>query len=248
MPAAKEQPKRVSTALRNFLEAAAEQIENQSLMPVTPEPDAKHVLPEVDAHAMKRQEPEPRPLPVPKSRPHNVRTGGNTQQPSYIPMPPMQQKPMAPSSPRSPLSPTAGQLRSNSVFSGSHESTYDADVVNALRQEAQRQINTSSSNMGLSSAKPPNVPRMLTPRGPSLADNLQKYGGRSGRVSVSSQFDPFVASQDLIHRGVQPTSPRAGAHPPMDFAPNKQLDNLERRFRNANFRPPWSVKPQSAFN
>ncbi|KAJ2055929.1 hypothetical protein GGI08_003991, partial [Coemansia sp. S2] len=31
-------PRRVTTALRNFLEAAAEQIENQSLLPVSPEP------------------------------------------------------------------------------------------------------------------------------------------------------------------------------------------------------------------
>ncbi|KAJ2754876.1 hypothetical protein GGI19_002081 [Coemansia pectinata] len=112
-------PRRVTTALRNFLEAAAEQIENQSLLPVSPEPmsisPARSIVTELPKSS--------RPLPQPK--------------------------------------PKAGQ--------GHH-----------LYQ-------------------------------PMAVPNYQHSGAPS-------------------------------------FSPNQQLDNLERRFRNANFRPPWALKSQSTFD
>ncbi|KAJ2468097.1 hypothetical protein GGI02_003805, partial [Coemansia sp. RSA 2322] len=236
-------PRRVTTALRNFLEAAAEQIENQSLLPVTPEPLASPPALPVVAESPK---PASRPLPQPKPK-----AGQNRQQygskpvavPNYVPGPPS----------------TGQRPGSRSIFAGSRESFYDPNVVNALRQEAQRQINGSSGSLiapispAVSAAS--KTRHLLSPCGPSIADALHKYasGNRNGRVSVSSQFDPFLeASHDQLNSG-HGLSPQRCQHEPQqqqhsgvaNFSPNPQLENLERRFRNANFRPPWALKSQS---
>ncbi|KAJ1963833.1 hypothetical protein GGI12_001808 [Dipsacomyces acuminosporus] len=237
-----QHPRRVTTALRNFLQAAAEQIENQSLLPVTPEPLARPTPPSVRTQssspsAIASNLRARYPVPPPK------KTSSAKSQASYIPMPKVQPAATPPSSPPS-VHGSRQRPASRSIFSGSKDSVYDANVVNALRQEAQRQINSSQANMALTpgASDPSKSPRLLTPRGPSIADALQKYAsGRNGRVSVSSHFDPFLeGSQDQINNNYPPQQPA--------FSPNAQLDNLERRFRNANFRPPWAIKPQSSFN
>ncbi|KAJ2715329.1 hypothetical protein H4R19_001255 [Coemansia spiralis] len=112
--------------------------------------------------------------------------------------------------------------------------------------EAQRQINGSQVSIAAAAASPKtpadrDVRQMLSPCGPSIADGLNKLRPNS----VSSQFDPFEASQ--IHlAGGGFGSPLQQQQPPA-FAPNAQMDNLERRFRNANFRPPWALTSQSTF-
>ncbi|KAJ2741472.1 hypothetical protein GGI20_005168 [Coemansia sp. BCRC 34301] len=249
MPVAGGAPRRVTTAMRNFLDAAAEQIESQSLLPVPTEPINWSPAPSVVAESPK---PSSRPLPQPKPKP---RTGQGYQQhaykpatvPNYVPVP--------------PLPSLSGQRPgSRSIFSGSsRESFYDPNVVNALRQEAQRQINGSNISLAVpvspatSSVAAGKTRRLLTPCGPSIADALHKYtsGGRDGRVSVSSQFDPFLeASHDQLIGGGGIGSPQRQQHSDgtPNFSPNQQLDHLERRFRNANFRPPWALKSQSTFD
>ncbi|KAJ2811713.1 hypothetical protein GGI24_006790, partial [Coemansia furcata] len=230
--------RRVTTALRNFLEAAAEQIENQSLLPVSPEPmsPARSIISELPPKSS-------RPLPLPKPKARATPQYQPLAVPNYVPGPP----PPAPQS-----------TGSRSIFSGSRESFYDPNVVNALRQEAQRQINGSSGSLQSSSPAASiaaeKARRLLSPCGPSIADALHRYkeGGRDGRLSVSSQFDPFLeSSQDQLVGGggrspQRPQQQHAPAFSPA-FSPNQQLDNLERRFRNANFRPPWALKSQSTF-
>ncbi|KAJ2876273.1 hypothetical protein GGH93_000930 [Coemansia aciculifera] len=233
-------PRRVTTALRNFLEAAAEQIENQSLLPVSPEPmsisPARSIVTELPKSS--------RPLPQPKPK---AGQGHHLYQPmavpNYVPGPPP------------PPPPSSGQRPgSRSIFSGSRESFYDPNVVNALRQEAQRQIN--GSNVSLAAPSSPAVSvaaekarRLLSPCGPSIADALHRYnsGSHDGRLSVSSQFDPFLegSHDQLVGGGGRSPQQHSGAP---SFSPNQQLDNLERRFRNANFRPPWALKSQSTFD
>ncbi|KAJ2830740.1 hypothetical protein FBU31_002437 [Coemansia sp. 'formosensis'] len=226
--------RRVTTALRNFLEAAAEQIENHSLLPVSPEPmsPARSIISELPPKSS-------RPLPLPKPKARATPQYQPLAVPNYVPGPP----------------PSTG---SRSIFSGSRESFYDPNVVNALRQEAQRQINGSSGSLQSSSPAASiaaeKARRLLSPCGPSIADALHRYkeGGRDGRLSVSSQFDPFLeSSQDQLvgGGGRSPQRPQHAGAPGFApaFSPNQQLDNLERRFRNANFRPPWALKSQSTF-
>ncbi|KAJ1822533.1 hypothetical protein LPJ56_000711 [Coemansia sp. RSA 2599] len=227
----KGSPRRVTTALRNFLEAAAEQIENQSFLPIPSDPpSARSSATRSPAPASASANPEivspkpRRPLPQPKPK----------AKPASVP-PPATAKSPAP----------ASRPGSRSIFAGSRESFYDANVVNALRQEAQRQINGSQTSIVSPESPVEKTCRLLSPCGPSIADALQKYaaGGRDGRVSVSSQFDPFVeASQDPLNGPASPMGKQAPA-----FAPNAHLDNLERRFRNANFRPPWALKSSTMF-
>ncbi|KAJ2807563.1 hypothetical protein H4R21_000430 [Coemansia helicoidea] len=206
-----QQPRRVTTALRNFLEAAAEQID------ATPPPSARVVGAAAGSPAGRR------PLPVPQSPP-----------------PARQQSPAQPGTPRS-------------IFAGSRDSMYDSNVVNALRMEAQRQINGSQVSIVAPAAAVPSpktplaadrdARQMLSPCGPSIADGLNKLRPDS----VSSQFDPFEASHaNLAAGGIGGFgAPMSGQRPA--FAPNAQMDNLERRFRNANFRPPWALTSQSTF-
>ncbi|KAJ1720106.1 hypothetical protein LPJ53_005230 [Coemansia erecta] len=212
-------PRRVTTALRNFLEAAAEQVENQSF------------------------------LPIPSSNPPSARsnTGSTARSPEPVVVAPKPRRPLPQPKPKSApppaSSPASPRPNSRSIFAGSPQ-LYDPNVVNALRQEAQRQINGSQSSI----VSPVEMTRrLLSPCGPSIADALQKLGGRDGRVSVSSQFDPFVeASQDPLNN--VPMSPRHKPQSGAPFAANEQIDNLERRFRNANFRPPWALKSQTMLN
>ncbi|KAJ2438538.1 hypothetical protein GGF42_008261, partial [Coemansia sp. RSA 2424] len=189
-------PRRVTTAMRNFLDAAAEQIENQSLLPVPSEAINWSPAPSVITELPKSS--TSRPLPQPKPR----ASGGKGRQqhayqpaavPNYVPGPPLPPPPP-------PSSSSSGRRPgSRSIFSGSRESFYDPNVVNALRQEAQRQINGSNGSLAVpvspassSSVAADRTRRLLTPCGPSIADALHKYssGGSDGRVSVSSQFDP----------------------------------------------------------
>ncbi|KAJ2909156.1 hypothetical protein GGI21_002164 [Coemansia aciculifera] len=129
--------------------------------------------------------------------------------------------------------------------------------------DAQRQINGSNGGLIVSmspaassasaAAAGDRACRLLTPCGPSIADALHKYtsGGRDGRVSVSSQFDPFLdASHDQLVGGGGLGSPQRQQHHlgAPSFSPNQQLDHLEQRFRNANFRPPWALKSQTTFD
>ncbi|KAJ2797496.1 hypothetical protein H4R20_005157, partial [Coemansia guatemalensis] len=160
------------------------------------------------------------------------------------------------SSPPPSPGPASSRAASRSIFAGSRESLYDPNVVDALRQEAQRQINGSQLTMpppsptrsnahGIDRASHNRSPprHLLSPCGPSIADALGKYNGaNNGRVSVSSQFDPFANSQDPLNR-----TPASPLHQPTGaaFSPAAHMDNLERRFRNANFRPPWALKSQS---
>ncbi|KAJ2450381.1 hypothetical protein EV183_004330 [Coemansia sp. RSA 2336] len=233
------QPRRVTTALRNFLEAAAEQIESQSFAPITPEPQPRPEMSPLRAPASEGA-PAKRPLPVPKakqqgSRPYKL--------PQQVPPPPQSVISHISSPPPSPG--PATQRSSRSIFSGSRESLYDPNVVNALRQEAQRQISSSQSSGPSSPTRTQpdrNAQRMLSPCGPSIADALQNYAGKNGRVSVSSEFDPFESQDPLTNSFASPQQQRM----PAGFSPNAQLDNLERRFRNANFRPPWALKSQSS--
>ncbi|KAJ2236876.1 hypothetical protein IWW45_001426 [Coemansia sp. RSA 485] len=223
----KGSPRRVTTALRNFLEAAADQIENQSFLPIPSDPlsarSSASRPPTSAEQAMASPKPRrPLPQPKPKAKPASV--------------PP-------PAAPKSPI--IVSRPGSRSIFANSRESFYDTNVVNALRQEAQRQINGSQTSIVSPESPVEKTRRLLSPCGPSIADALQKYaaGGRDGRVSVSSQFDPFVeASQDPLNAPGSPLSKQTPV-----FAPNAQLDNLERRFRNANFRPPWALKSSTMF-
>ncbi|KAJ2860377.1 hypothetical protein FB639_005640, partial [Coemansia asiatica] len=223
----KGSPRRVTTALRNFLEAAAEQVENQSFLPIPSDPPS--------ARSSATRSPAPaspvvvspkprRPLPQPKPK----------AKPASVPPPALSKSPADVSRPGS-----------RSIFAGSRESFYDTNVVNALRQEAQRQINGSQTSIVSPESPVEKTRRLLSPCGPSIADALQKYaaGSRDGRVSVSSQFDPFVeASQDPLNGPASPMNKQVPV-----FAPNAHLDNLERRFRNANFRPPWALKSSTMF-
>ncbi|KAJ2126309.1 hypothetical protein IW147_000057 [Coemansia sp. RSA 720] len=226
-------PRQVTTALRNFLEAAAEQIESQTFAPITPEPQPRAEMspPRTRTNASTAN----RPLPVPKPKAKQYQPAMKVQ------VPPPRSIASHISSP--PPSPGAGSRSSSrSIFSGSRDSLYDPNVVNALRQEAQRQINSSQPSMPGSPTRSQdrNAQRMLSPCGPSIADALQKFtSGKNGRASVSSEFDPFESQDPLTNSFAAPQSP-AG------FSPNVQLDNLERRFRNANFRPPWALKSQSS--
>ncbi|KAJ1859790.1 hypothetical protein LPJ73_001688, partial [Coemansia sp. RSA 2703] len=212
-------PRRVTTALRNFLEAAAEQVENQSF------------------------------LPIPSSNPSSARsnTGSAVRSPEPVVVAPKPRRPLPQPKPKSApppaSSPASPRPNSRSIFAGSPQ-LYDPNVVNALRQEAQRQINGSQSSI----VSPVEMTRrLLSPCGPSIADALQKLGGRDGRVSVSSHFDPFVeTSQDPLNKA--PLSPMHKPQNAPPFAANEQIDNLERRFRNANFRPPWALKSQTMLN
>ncbi|KAJ2171720.1 hypothetical protein GGH16_002704, partial [Coemansia sp. RSA 560] len=226
-------PRQVTTALRNFLEAAAEQIESQTFAPITPEPQTRA---EMSPPRTRINEPTAkRPLPVPKPKAKQYQPAMKVQVP--------QPRSIASHISSPPPSPGAGSRSSSrSIFSGSRDSLYDPNVVNALRQEAQRQINSSQPSMPASPTRTHdrNAQRMLSPCGPSIADALQKFSsGKNGRTSVSSEFDPFESQDPLTNSFAAPQSP-AG------FSPNVQLDNLERRFRNANFRPPWALKSQSS--
>ncbi|KAJ2841177.1 hypothetical protein GGI22_008009, partial [Coemansia erecta] len=148
---------------------------------------------------------------------------------------------------------------SRSIFADSH---YDSQVVNVLRQEAQRQINGSRASISGSSPQHHSRAssqdlsgRYLSPCGPSIAEVLnfgalgrqqQQQQQDGSNANMSSQFDPFADSQDQINGSndfALPQRDRAGAA----FSPNVHLDNLERRFRNANFRPPWALKSQTMF-
>ncbi|KAJ2490950.1 hypothetical protein IWW37_002729 [Coemansia sp. RSA 2050] len=235
-------PRRVTTALRNFLEAAAEQIENQSLLPVSPEPmsmsPARSIVTELPKSS--RPLPQPKPKAAQGHQPHLYQP---MSVPNYVPAPPSQPPP-------------SGQRPgSRSIFSGSRESFYDPNVVNALRQEAQRQINGSNASLVAPSSPAVSITaektrRLLSPCGPSIADALHRYnsGSHDGRVSVSSHFDPFLESSHDQLVGGGGRSPQRQQHSGApSFLPNQQLDNLERRFRNANFRPPWALKSQSTF-
>ncbi|KAJ2836399.1 hypothetical protein J3B01_002867 [Coemansia erecta] len=226
-------PRQVTTALRNFLEAAAEQIESQTFAPITPEPQTRA---EMSPPRTRINEPTAkRPLPVPKPKAKQYQPAMKVQVP--------QPRSIASHISSPPPSPGAGSRSSSrSIFSGSRDSLYDPNVVNALRQEAQRQINSSQPSMPASPTRTHdrNAQRMLSPCGPSIADALQKFSsGKNGHTSVSSEFDPFESQDPLTNSFAAPQSP-AG------FSPNVQLDNLERRFRNANFRPPWALKSQSS--
>ncbi|KAI7826429.1 hypothetical protein BX661DRAFT_184012 [Kickxella alabastrina] len=202
-------PRRVTTALRNFLEAAASKSRTMSPEPTMDRPPASRAPAFVEA-----------PKAVPKSK-----AKAAPPQMHFV------QRPV-----------------SRSIFAGSGESLYDPNVVNALRQEAQRQINGSQVSVSAPTSPIEKSHRMLSPCGPSIADALQKYAtsgrdGRDGRMSVSSQFDPFTeGSQYPLSSLASPQQKQGG-----DFPPNAQLDNLERRFRNANFRPPWALKSQTMF-
>ncbi|KAJ1868496.1 hypothetical protein LPJ78_000008 [Coemansia sp. RSA 989] len=234
------QPRRVTTALRNFLEAAAEQIESQSFAPITPEPQ-----PEMSPLRAPASEgaPAKRPLPVPKAKQQGQNKPYLPKLPQQVPPPPQSVASHISSPPPSPG--PATQRSSRSIFSGSRESLYDPNVVNALRQEAQRQISSSQSSGPSSPTRTQpdrTAQRMLSPCGPSIADALQNYAGKNGRVSVSSEFDPFESQDPLTNSFASPQQQRM----PAGFSPNAQLDNLERRFRNANFRPPWALKSQSS--
>ncbi|KAJ2790020.1 hypothetical protein H4R20_007081, partial [Coemansia guatemalensis] len=75
MPQHVGQPRRVTTAMRNFLDAAAEQIESQSFAPTTPEPRRSR-QPEPRKPSVPKQSSagtnapaQRRPLPVPKVKP-----------------------------------------------------------------------------------------------------------------------------------------------------------------------------------
>ncbi|KAJ2851100.1 hypothetical protein IWW36_001351 [Coemansia brasiliensis] len=237
------QPRRVTTALRNFLEAAAEQIESQSFAPITPEPQPRAEVLPLRAPASEGT-PAKRPLPVPKAKQQSQSNG------PYLPklsqqVPPPPQSVISHISSPPPSPGPATQRSSRSIFSGSRESLYDPNVVNALRQEAQRQISGSQSSGPSSPTRTQpdrNAQRLLSPCGPSIADALQNYAGKNGRVSVSSEFDPFESQDPLTNSFASPQQQRM----PQGFSPNAQLDNLERRFRNANFRPPWALKSQSS--
>ncbi|KAJ2314634.1 hypothetical protein IWW52_004233, partial [Coemansia sp. RSA 2704] len=228
------QPRRVTTALRNFLEAAAEQIESQAFAPITPEPQPRPELPR--ARAANEPSPARRPLPVPKPKAKPASAA------APAPLPPLKQPVVSHITSPPPSPGPASRAASRSIFSGSRESLYDPNVVDALRQEAQRQINGSQPSMPASPTRGHErnalqKQRMLSPCGPSIADALQKYAsGKSGPASVSSEFDPFESQDPLTS---------SFAAPQQGFSPNAQLDNLERRFRNANFRPPWALKSQS---
>ncbi|KAJ1725969.1 LIM domain-containing protein 2, partial [Coemansia biformis] len=229
-------PLRVTTALRSFLEAAAEQIDDVPPVPSVPRKQSKPAAPApAPAQASAR-----RPLPVPQSR-----AGQAGRQPQQ------QQRPArhASPAPASPLSSGSNTQAVRSIFAGSRDSMYDPNVVNALRMEAQRQINGSQASMAPASPASPaagagagerDLRQLLSPCGPSIADGLNKLRPNS----VSSQFDPFAASQDQLAGGFG--SPQPQQQRPA-FAPNAQMDNLERRFRNANFRPPWALTSQSTF-
>ncbi|KAJ2721680.1 hypothetical protein GGI07_003795 [Coemansia sp. Benny D115] len=228
-------PRRVTTALRSFLEAAAAQIDlNPTMPPDTPEPSdsGSPVRRAFSPPARNPLAPVATARPLPQPRPKSTPAQADAKRPV-----------------------------SRSIFAGtssSRESLYDPNVVNALRQEAQRQINGSqvSISQGRMAPSSPgggnkNVQRMLSPCGPSIADALQKYSGRDGRVSVSSQFDPFLeASQDGINQPRSPVMrPQQQQKMPSTFGtPNVHLENLEQRFRNANFRPPWALKSQTTFD
>ncbi|KAJ1767840.1 hypothetical protein IW140_005809 [Coemansia sp. RSA 1813] len=258
-------PRRMNSAMRNFLDAAAEQIDNGSFARSTPVP-ASRLAPDGHSTPMPQRtgtatsnsnssSETRRPLPVPKPK-----TAG---QPKYKaqPQPSQQQQKQqqtpfynrAASPPRSPPPSSGPRSGSRSIFAGSRESHYDSNVVNALRQEAQRQINGSQASISGSpqhsrASSQDLSGRYLSPCGPSIAEVLN-FGaiGRqdNANTSSSSQFDPFADSQDQINGSSDFASPRdrAGAA----FSPNVHLDNLERRFRNANFRPPWALKSQTMF-
>ncbi|KAJ2823768.1 LIM domain and actin binding 1, partial [Coemansia erecta] len=218
------QPRLVTTALRNFLEAAAEQIESQTFAPITPEPQPQRDMSPPRTRASDAP-PAKRPLPVPKAKAKAKQM--------QVQVPPPQPAPRSVishiSSP--PPSPNAmSRSSSRSIFSGSRDSLYDPNVVNALRQEAQRQINSSQPSMPASPSRglDRNAQRLLSPCGPSIADALQKFSsGNNGRMSVSSEFDPFESQDPLTNSFV---SPQQQQQQPAAFSPNAQLDNLERRF------------------
>ncbi|KAJ2160014.1 hypothetical protein GGF46_002576 [Coemansia sp. RSA 552] len=248
-------PRRVTTALRNFLEAAAEQIESQTFAPTTPEPQTRQSPTPPPSQYHSKPAPSPaaehgarRPLPVPKIKPNQLKNLQKQQQQQQPPRPTAASHISSP--PQSPG--PNGRSNSRSIFSGSRESLYDPNVVNALRQEAQRQIGGSQGSLPLQPASPssrsrdPRGQTLLSPCGPSIADALQKYQtGRNGRISVSSGFDPFEASQEPLNSNAAAGFTSPNPNQPSPFNPNAQLDNLERRFRNANFRPPWALKSQS---
>ncbi|KAJ2761878.1 hypothetical protein H4S06_000970, partial [Coemansia sp. BCRC 34490] len=266
-PSAPNASPKVNTALRNFLEAAAEQIDSTGSFPHTPSgsvarPPAGNSTPMPRRSGTAASESR-RPLPVPKAKPAS--------QPNYTVEPkPVRPQPRAASpsysrtaatSPPPSPPPSSGQRSgSRSIFaSGSRDANYDANVVSALRQEAQRQINGSQASMSrsphsrASSQDGLSSHRYLSPCGPSIAEvlnlgviNRQDDSG----ANASSQFDPFADSIDQINNNTSSNvfaSPRdrmGGAA----FSPNVHLDNLERRFRNANFRPPWALKSQTMFD
>ncbi|KAI9503045.1 hypothetical protein BX070DRAFT_226097 [Coemansia spiralis] len=249
-------PRRVTTALRHFLEAAAEQIENNSLMPVTPEPIGRSMTgPSTPVSQQPRatsisSEQQRRPLPVPKPKPGQLDYQAQKQQQKQQQEQVQQRPPYSlPSSPPQSPPPSGQRTGSRSIFSGSRDSLYDPNVVNALRQEAQRQINGSQASISgsrHSSASSHDMShRMLSPCGPSIVDILH-FGSnsRQDQMNASSQFDPFADSHEQLSGGgfASPQGRIGGA-----FSPNAQLDNLERRFRNANFRPPWALKSQTMF-
>ncbi|KAJ2616780.1 hypothetical protein H4S08_000616 [Coemansia sp. RSA 1365] len=249
------QPRRVTTAMRNFLDAAAEQIESQSFAPTTPEPRrSKHSEPRKSSllkqsSTAKNASAHRRPLPVPKVKPVQTKQLHQHMQQQRSPPSHMSSPPPSPG-------PASSRAASRSIFAGSRESLYDPNVVDALRQEAQRQINGSQltipppsptrssahdNDRASHNRSPPR--HLLSPCGPSIADALGKYNGaNNGRVSVSSQFDPFANSQDPLN---QTTASPLHQPAATAFSPNAHMDNLERRFRNANFRPPWALKSQS---
>ncbi|KAJ2545947.1 hypothetical protein EV175_005783, partial [Coemansia sp. RSA 1933] len=266
VPGEASTPRRLNTALRNFLDAAAEQIDNGSIARTAATPasfgraaPSGPSTPMPQGPTMNGSEAR-RPLPVP--RPKTANPPGH-KAPQQQQQSPFYNRPVSP--PRSPQVPTGQRSGSRSIFANSRESHYDSHVVNALRQEAQRQINGSQASMSPSWSSQQQKhhsrasshdlsDRYLSPCGPSIAEVLN-FGAlgrqQESSANASSQFDPFADSHDQLLNGS--SSDFAQQQLPRDrpsgaaFSPNVHLDNLERRFRNANFRPPWALKSQTMF-